>query len=444
MNDIDYKKTLARHLDITDLNLLRSVVAPNEFKEFINLFDENAYKPDNWLDINKVSTFDCQSLGNNKFFANLHVHTNHSDGLACVSQILDCAIKIADENAKNGGFGFLLAITDHDTIDGVKEALNIIIQNPEKYRNLKLVTGVEISTVGVDFSYQKKTLDIHTLFYCLNPFDEQLNMFLNEKMHQKYNLACETLNFLKKSLSSVLEELNLNLSLEDAAKIHPMITKGQDEVSHPLKKYIYGEILFSYYVQNNANLLKKLEEFGVDNKLLSYEKPVYMYKSMFNNERYFFIYKDALQKYLNFITNNKYNFILPDIPETLVKTLLTGKEICEKSHPSCESRLQAFSYFEETLKFLNSLDSGVISIAHPARINVHNIDRPLFDFFNEFWDVYKKNGKDSAFAYEKYYRSYTSSSKLKMLDDINKAADLYKLAATGGIDSHGFGICTRA
>lgn len=444
MNDIEYKKLLANHLNITDLSLLDPVVGQNELISLLANLDEQAFMPGKRLDFNRVDTLDCKNLDTHKFWANLHVHTLHSDGLSGVSQILDYAAEIADSNAQNGGFGFLLAITDHDIIEGTKEALGLIIQHPEKYKNLKLALGVEISTVGVDFSCQKKTLDIHTLFYCFNPFDERFNCFLNEKMHLKYNLACETLAELKKALAHALDKLSINLSLEQAAKIHPMIVKGQDEVSHPLKKYIYGEILFTYFLRNNPEILQKLEEAGVDKSLLSYEKPVFKYKNMFNNERYFYIYKDALQKYLNFITENKYAFNLPEIPEWLVDTLLKGKEICEKSHPSHNIRLNAFSFFEETLEFLDFLDCGIISIAHPARINVKNIDRPVFDFFKEFWGVYKKCGKDSALAYEKYYQSYAGSTKFAMLDDINKAADLFKLVPTGGIDSHGYGVCTRA
>lgn len=437
MKDIDYKKTLASHLGIFDLNCLKSIVGENEFKNYIETLPECAYKPGNRLDFNKIDSFDFANIHSNKFLANLHLHTNYSDGAASVSQILENAVKIADENVRNGSFGFLLAITDHDTIDGVKEALRLISESPDKYKNLKLVLGVEISTVALNFLNQTKTLDIHTLFYCINPFNRFLDNFLKEKIQLKYKLACETLMELNRDLAPVLNKLNIILNLNEASKIHPMILKGQDEVSHPLKKYIYAEILFTYYVKNNPEILQMLKESGVDKSFLSYEKPVFKYKNMFNNERYFYIYKDSLQKYLNLITDNKYEFVLPDIPQNIVDYLLKGKYICENSHPTKYKHLEAFSYFEETLEFLNSLDYGVISIAHPARINVKNVDSSVFEFFREFWRIYKEHGKNKAFAYEKYYQSYRGSAKFDMLKDINSSAALYNLASTGGVDSHG-------
>lgn len=72
----------------------------------------------------------------------LHSHTTASDGRLSVAELLDRAI----------GFDVkVLAITDHDTLDAIPEALELIEQ---KSLPIELVNGIEISTV-----WQNK--DIH-------------------------------------------------------------------------------------------------------------------------------------------------------------------------------------------------------------------------------------------------------------------------------------------
>ncbi len=444
MYDITYKQELAKALKIDDLSLLNSIVGEEEFKTLISTFDVQSYSPGNRLNYNKVDSFDFENLKNHKFCVNLHVHTSASDGLSDIRTILDSAVKIADENFINSGFGFMLAITDHDTVENAVNAVKIISSEKEKYKNLKLVLGCELSTVATDFRNQKKTLDIHTLLYCINPFEQKLSSFLHTKIEKKYSLANKTLEELNTNLVDSLSQLNIKLSLEEAAKIHPMITKGQDEVSHPLKKYIFAKTLYSYYVDNNDRIKDILQSLNVSENMLSYEKPVYMYKSMFNNERYFYIYREALEKYLNFITNNKFSIKLENIPKNIENALLLAKQICEKSHPSANRSIDAFSLFEDTLEFINTLDYGLISIAHPARINYKYVDSQVDEFFDEFWQVFKLHGKSRALAYEKYYQAYTGEKCIAVLPVIEKSASKYHLLSTGGIDSHAYCVYSRS
>ena len=70
-----------------------------------------------------------------------------------------------------------------------------------------------------------------------------------KKRQLKFELAKRILFDLQNGLENVLKTHNIELSLDEASKIHPMITKGEDEVSHPLKKYIFSKILFSHYVE---------------------------------------------------------------------------------------------------------------------------------------------------------------------------------------------------
>lgn len=424
MFDENYKQILKNELNLDDVTLLHNIVGEEEFERLLKELNNNSYSPE--------STF-C---------ANLHIHTKYSDGIASVKEILDNAAEFSNKTNQT----FLLAITDHDTIEGTKETIRLLVENSEKYKNLKVVFGAEISTTATMFKNQNKTFDVHTLVYCINPFDKNLNAFLDNKRVLKFNLANKVLNTLNSELKDVLDRFDIQLTLEEASKIHPMILKGEDEVSHPLKKYIFAKLLFSYYVENNLEIFNMLKHKDVDMTLLSYEKPVFKYKNMFNNERYFYIYRDALEKYLNDVVKNDSCFSLEEIPEWLETALLRGKALCEKAHPMIEKEcigIDAFSDFESTVEFISALDFGLMSIAHPARLNLKNTDSDKETFYTEFFETYKKYGKEKAYAYEKYYQSYTGKKHFDCLKTINKTAELFNLKPTGGIDCHGKNIFTR-
>jgi len=66
--------------------------------------------------------------------ADLHMHTNFSDGKPTPEEIIDYVVNKTDLN--------IIAITDHDTIEGAKLAQRIV---KEKKLDLKIIIGEEIS-----------------------------------------------------------------------------------------------------------------------------------------------------------------------------------------------------------------------------------------------------------------------------------------------------------
>ncbi len=89
----------------------------------------------------------------------LHIHSTASDGTLSPSEILNMAQRL------NLG---AISITDHDTIDGVKEALAIGIPP-----SLKFITGVEITANPLPtFSCPGS---FHVLGYGINIDDTKLN-----------------------------------------------------------------------------------------------------------------------------------------------------------------------------------------------------------------------------------------------------------------------------
>jgi 3',5'-nucleoside bisphosphate phosphatase len=109
----------------------------------------------------------------------LHIHTNYSDGRDTVSEVLE----MARENGLE-----TIAITDHDTILGVEEAVKI-----GREKGVKVIPAVEIS-----INYQKKL--IHILGYNLDYKNEKIELFF------------ERLNDLKRNhFVSELKRLNSEL-----------------------------------------------------------------------------------------------------------------------------------------------------------------------------------------------------------------------------------------
>ena len=66
----------------------------------------------------------------------LHTHSNNSDGTFSVKELID--------RAHEKGLA-AIALTDHDTVDGVDEAIEYAAS---KYPDLEVIPGVELSTEG--------------------------------------------------------------------------------------------------------------------------------------------------------------------------------------------------------------------------------------------------------------------------------------------------------
>lgn len=116
-------------------------------------------------------------------FVDLHVHSNASDGTLSPRGVVELAI---ESNLS------AIALTDHDTVDGVNEALEAAREASKNGHCIKIIPGTELSV-----SYKNK--DIHILGLFLDPnnqtFKNELLKALikrderNEKMAQNLNKA---------------------------------------------------------------------------------------------------------------------------------------------------------------------------------------------------------------------------------------------------------------
>lgn len=177
MPDLEYKKAIIKdsHNILYKLENLRPVVGEEELLEFIKTNNNNP----------NIYTPSRENIKNGIFRANLHMHTLQSDGQASVEHRLDSAQKYAEENIKDGYM--YIAITDHNTILGAKDVVKILQKHPNKYKNVKVVLGMEVFT-GFKTKYYNEPIEIHVLCWCLNPYDKFLNKeFFKAKDANKWN-----------------------------------------------------------------------------------------------------------------------------------------------------------------------------------------------------------------------------------------------------------------
>ena len=100
------------------------IINEKDFIEIIPSLSEKAFKPGERAEIDILDSHDFRYVESGEFKANLHVHTKYSDGTAEVEELLNCGEKIGKKSN-----GFILAITDHDTVDGIQEAYEIYNKN---------------------------------------------------------------------------------------------------------------------------------------------------------------------------------------------------------------------------------------------------------------------------------------------------------------------------
>jgi 3',5'-nucleoside bisphosphate phosphatase len=94
----------------------------------------------------------------------LHLHTHHSDGTWSPKDLVEHAIKLKLQ---------YIAITDHDTIAGINEAIDAAAGR------LEIIPGVEINTIGV--ADDGKRQDIHILGYHIDRANKVLASLLERQ-----------------------------------------------------------------------------------------------------------------------------------------------------------------------------------------------------------------------------------------------------------------------
>jgi len=165
---------------------------------------------------------------------NLHTHSTASDGLLSPKDLIK---RLALDQVE------VCALTDHDSIKGIKEA-----QQEAFLHNIRFINGVEISTKIDDLEIEFLDENIHTLHILALNFDyEMLSSLFNDREKDKIN-----------RLRKLVEELKHDGYYLDITL--PIVKKTQ--IALQLVKHDYAEdiqmafntIINRYYDRNQDNM----------------------------------------------------------------------------------------------------------------------------------------------------------------------------------------------
>lgn len=378
---------------------------------------------------------------NQTYRVNLHNHTTCSDGKMSVAELLEQSRKWADKIAKNKNDStkppFTIAITDHDTLEGAREAVKILSSNPEKYKNLKVVLGSEISMSYVNPKDVKQPLNHELIAYCVNPYNKTLNSVLD-------NLRNSRITTVKKIIDEINTKFpNLKLNWNEASQFHPNLAKGTSDGSiWLLRQYAAFKGALNQYCSESK--IKNLNPDALFKPLSEdYLKKVDL--RMLNDgdvERYFRIFKlGKLEMNPSFTLDKGFQKAILDIRDSYVYNadkLLENKVI-----------LTPEIFFDAYKK---SGDKAFFGLAHPGYLNTSVFSDDIADYCRKYpkndaghhlaWRLFKhlkKVGGDSFKAYEGNYQFYGNEpGRAEWARKMNALGALgeFKLYKTGGADCH--------
>ncbi|MFZ5353750.1 MAG: PHP domain-containing protein [Bacillota bacterium] len=152
--------------------------------------------------------------------ADLHIHTNASDGLLTSEEVVQWAIK---KRMK------AIAITDHDTVNGIDKAIKAASQdiacNSKSNQQLEVIPGIELST-----EYQGE--EIHILGYFIDYKSTYLLELLYKIHDSRHNRA--------ERMIDKLNSLGIEITLEQVKSIAEKGIIGRPHIARAMidKGYI--------------------------------------------------------------------------------------------------------------------------------------------------------------------------------------------------------------
>ena len=303
LQDLLYHQKIAQAIGLKkdEADKLSSIVGPNEFQELVKKMSQ---APEVYSPGTPVYAKDCsiekylnENVLNYTFGANLHMHSNNSDGKMSILEILSQAVKYANERAKKGNPPFVLAISDHDGVQGCREAVEQIVKEPEKYKNLKVVLGCENTFVYSNPELLKNDIRVHMLSYAINPYDESLNSFLLNRIKSHNEDMEAVLKKANEKFSSALDCVKVNFSLNDMQKITPSIAVSLRDTTYYMKDYLQFKMIFER-AMSNKRLQQKLTNENISLEGIDFSKPIELIPKnpdYSNGKKYYEYYYDALK-----------------------------------------------------------------------------------------------------------------------------------------------------
>ncbi len=182
----------------------------------------------------------------NDFFADLHVHTNYSDGFFSPEIIVQKAIEI--------GLG-AIAVTDHDGVEGIQSAVDAARDVP-----LEVIPGVEISAFDRD-------KEIHLLGYFVDYQDSSFTRILEKMRRNRVERMKKILGLLSFKGIKIEEHEMFGMGKDRAVgRLHLARVMARDKIVRNTKE------AFDKYIGDKGSCY-------VRHKRLDYREAIAMIKS---------------------------------------------------------------------------------------------------------------------------------------------------------------------
>lgn len=366
---------------------LKCVKDKNEFIKIIDGLTEENY------------ICNAKNMAEGIFKADLHSHSNYSDGKAMVKDILDEAAKYGDDLYKKTKSKFTFALSDHDGVDGVVEALKLIAQEPEKYKHINFIPAVELSFVHMADKTTNPTETSEVLAYCINPFNENITKMLNNLHNKRRKMITKGINSLSEAFPNVKFSIN------------------------EFSKYYNTDLAKDMY---SANLHWRVHHYGQTKLALTNLAD----KKGINPEKY---YDDIMSKVKgrakalghlkdqglipsDIFENNK----IIDIRKSIEPVIQYDNSIIAQGENTLERISNAFKTDKNT----------VFALAHPYYMTERRTNP------KEFVESIKNILKGKLIGTESYHQAYSENISADTIKNFNSICENIGLKPLGGRDNH--------
>ena len=157
--------------------------------------------------------------------SDLHIHTNYSDGTMTPEEVVDEAIRLGIST---------IAITDHDTIDGV-----IVAYRYGQGKDLHIIPGIEFS------SYLSPS-EIHILGYFIDVHNNFLQKVIKQSREDRINRIY--------AMAEKLRRLQVDINPQEILTLAGKGSPGRMHVAETIWKHGYCDTIietFSKYIGDN-------------------------------------------------------------------------------------------------------------------------------------------------------------------------------------------------
>ncbi len=365
---------------------LSCVVGKKEFLEIIPKLTEQNY------------VFTPENVEKGLFRADLHSHSNFSDGVGEVKELLNQAAEYGDKLFAKTKEKFVFALTDHDGVEGVKEALGHIAENPDKFKNIKFVPGCELSFVHAVDKSSNPTETSEVLAYCINPFSDKLDAFFKNIYKKREGMFNDFISQLSEKFPST------KFSIDEFSKAYNVtLPKDTFAMNSHWRIHHYGQTKLAVsdfakeQYKNPEKLYEEIMAKTQRGKALGNLKDMQLIPNHFNE-----------------------NDAIIDIRKALQPRVNTDGSITAASENTLSEIFDVFAKDDEV----------VMSFAHPYYLSerLHNPQ----GFIQEA--VKKSNGLIK--ATESYHQAYSPNMNKTDISRLNTICENENLIPIGGRDNH--------